>query len=451
VFESLADGFRKVFAALSGRGRLTEKNVQEAVRQVKLALLQADVNFKVVGRFVERVTQKAVGLEVIKGVDPTQLFVKIIHDELVGLMGPVDHGFVAPPQGPLVLMMVGLQGCGKTTTTGKLARLLESGGKKPLMVAADLVRPAAVAQLKTLGEQLKIPVYAEDGGRAVKVCKRGVAHAVETGRDVVLLDTQGRLHIDEELMEELVEIKKTLTPHAILLVADAMTGQDAVNSASQFHQKLGIDAVILTKLDGDARGGAAMSIKEITGRPIKFVGVGEKMDALEPFYPERIADRILGMGDIVSFVEKAQAVVDQKEAEKLREKIRKDELTLNDFYKQLQQTKKIGPLKELIKMLPGAAAMQEEFDEEEMKHMEAIIQSMTPEEREYTELLGNPARRKRIARGSGTTVFEVSQLLKQFDEARRMIRDLRRGDTDLGEILAAGGKRPKRPKGPRRR
>ena len=446
MFESLAEGFSGIFRNLAGRGKLSEKNVEDAVRKVKLALLQADVNFKVVNDFVKRVTEKAVGIEVVRGVDPTQQFIKIIHDELVGLMGPVDHALPAPPKGPLVIMMVGLQGSGKTTTTGKLARLLEKQNRKPMMVAADLIRPAAIEQLKTIGGQLNLPVYAEEGRRAVKVCKRGIESAVENGRDTVLLDTQGRLHIDSEMMDELVDIKESCAPHLILLVADAMTGQDAVNSASEFHRRLGLGGVVLTKLDGDARGGAAMSIKAVTGCPIKYVGVGEKMENLEPFHPSRIADRILGMGDIVSLVERAQSVVDEKEQAKLQEKIQKDELTIDDFFKQIKQVKKMGGFKQILSMIPGFDQGMPEFDENEMKHMEAIIQSMTPEEREYSELLSNPSRRKRIARGSGATTFEVSQLLKQFDEARHMIRDLRRGKGDLGEIIAAGGKRPKKPK-----
>jgi signal recognition particle subunit SRP54 len=426
MFESLTESLGAVFRKLSGRGRLTESNIEEGLQEVRRALLSADVNFKIVKDFIERVKAKAVGAEVLKSVNPTQQFVYIVQKELEALMGPVDHTLPAAQGGPAILMMVGLQGSGKTTTTAKLGKYLQKKGRKPMLVAADLVRPAAVEQLKTLGAQNGIPVYWENGGRPVKVCERGIAKAAEQGCDTVVLDTQGRLHVDREMMDELRDIKERARPHQIYLVVDAMTGQDAVRSADEFNKQLSIDGVILTKLDGDARGGAALSVKAVTGKPIKFVGVGERIDNLEEFHPDRMAGRILGMGDVVSFVEKAQEVLDQEHARKLQEKIRKDELTLDDFLKQLQQMKKMGPLSQVLKMIPGLNQMAGEVDDNELKYAEAIMQSMTPQEREYPELL-NASRRQRIARGSGRPVHEVNSLLKQFDEARKMIRMMKKG------------------------
>ncbi|MBI4564799.1 MAG: signal recognition particle protein [Planctomycetes bacterium] len=425
MFESLTDSLSNVFRKLSGRGRLTEKNIEEGLREVRMALLAADVHFKVVKDFIDRLSQKAVGEEVLRGINPTQQLVKIVHDELVDLMGPVDHSI--PPAGktPTVIMLAGLQGSGKTTTTAKLAKLLQKRGRKPLLVAADMYRAAAVDQLKSLGAQINLPVYSEPSGRPVKICERGVAKAQEQGADLVILDTQGRLHVDRELMDELVDIKAKVKPHQIYLVVDAMTGQDAVKSAGEFHQALGIDGVIMTKLDGDARGGAALSVKAVTGRPIKFVGVGEHIENLEEFHPDRLAGRILGMGDVVSLVEKAQANLDQDKARKLRDKIRRDELTIADFYEQMQQMKKMGPIKDLMKMIPGMGQMAGDIDENEMKYAEAIIQSMTPQERENPELL-NAGRRQRIAHGSGRPVHEVNSLIKQFDAARKMIKSMKK-------------------------
>jgi len=427
MFDSLSESLGNIFRKLAGRGHLSEKNIQEGMKEVRMALLQADVNFKVVKDFVETVTAKAVGQDVIKSVRPADQIVFIVQQELTALMGPVDHAI--PPAGktPTVIMMAGLQGSGKTTTTGKLGFYLRKKGRKPLLVAADMIRPAAVEQLKTIGAQNNLPVYAEATGRPVKICERGIAKAIEQGQDVVVLDTQGRLHVDREMMDELKEIRDKVRPNQVYLVVDAMTGQDAVKSASEFNAQLALDGVIMTKLDGDARGGAALSVKAITGKPIKFIGVGEKVDALEEFHPERMAGRILGMGDIVSLVEKAQENVDQEQARRIQEKIRKDELTIADFYTQLQQMKKMGPLKKIMAMLPGdLGKMAGEIDEDELKHAEAIIQSMTKQERENPELL-NGGRKQRIARGAGRPVHEVNSLIKQFDEARKMIRTIKKG------------------------
>ena len=425
MFESLSESLGNVFRKLSGKGRLSEKNIEEGLREVRMALLAADVHFKVVKDFIDKVTKKAIGEEVLKGVNPTQQIIKVVHDELVDLMGPVDPSI--PPAGktPTVIMMAGLQGSGKTTTSAKLARLLQKRGRKPMLVAADLFRAAAVEQLQTLGKQINVPVYSEEKGRPVKICERGVAKAQADGLDVVILDTQGRLHIDRELMDELVDIKAKVKPSQILLVVDGMTGQDSVKSAGEFHNALGVDGIVMTKLDGDARGGAALSVKAVTGRPIKFIGVGERIEGLEEFHPDRLAGRILGMGDVVSLVEKAQENIDQDKARKLQEKIRKDELTIGDFYEQLQQMKKMGPLKDLLKMIPGMGQMSEEVNEDEMKYSEAIIQSMTKQERDNPELL-TASRRQRIARGCGRPVHEVNSLIKQFDEARKMIKTMKK-------------------------
>jgi signal recognition particle subunit SRP54 len=427
MFESLTESLSGVFRKLSGRGRLTEANIDEGLQEVRRALLSADVNFKIVKEFIDRVKAKALGEEVLKSVRPTDQFIYIVQKELESLMGPVDHTIPPAGNGPSVLMMVGLQGSGKTTTTAKLGKYLQKKGRKPTLVAADMIRPAAVEQLKTLGAQHHIPVYSEASGRPVKICERGLASAKDQGSDVVVLDTQGRLHIDREMMDELREIKERVKPHQIYLVVDAMTGQDAVKSADEFNKALGLDGVIMTKLDGDARGGAALSVKAVTGKPIKFVGVGEKIENLEEFHPDRMAGRILGMGDVVSLVEKAQESIDQDEARKLQQKMLRDELSLTDFLKQLQQLKKMGPIQQILKMLPGGLGqMAGEVDENELKYAEAIMQSMTPQERENPELL-NASRRQRIAKGSGRPVHEVNSLLKQFDEARKMIKMMKKG------------------------
>ncbi|MBI2932967.1 MAG: signal recognition particle protein [Planctomycetes bacterium] len=426
MFDSLTESLGGIFRKLAGRGHLSEKNIQEGLKEVRMALLQADVSFKVVKDFIDRVSVKAVGEEVIKSVRPADQIVWIVHQELTALMGPVDHAI--PPAGktPTIIMMAGLQGSGKTTTTAKLGQYLRKKGRKPMLIAADMIRPAAVEQLKTLGAQNSLPVYWEATGRPVKICERGIAKAVEQGLDAVVLDTQGRLHVDREMMDELKEVREKLKPPQIYHVVDAMTGQDAVKSAAEFNAQLELDGVIMTKLDGDARGGAALSVKAVTGKPIKFVGLGEKIDALDEFHPERMASRILGMGDVISLVEKAKENVDQDKARKLQEKIRKDELTIADFYEQLQQMKKMGPLKQLMKLLPGQLGqMADEVDEDELKYAEAIIQSMTKQERENPELL-NASRRQRIARGSGRPVHEVNSLVKQYVEARKMIRVMKK-------------------------
>jgi signal recognition particle subunit SRP54 len=426
MFESLSESLTGVFRKLAGRGRLSESNIQEGLDEVKKALLAADVNYKVVRDFVEKVKAKAIGEEVLKSVRPTDQFVFIVQKELEALMGPVDHSIPPAQGGPTVLMMAGLQGAGKTTTTAKLGKYLQKKGRKPMLVAADMIRPAAVEQLKTLGAANNLPVYWEASGRPVKICERGLAQAKEKGCDVVILDTQGRLHVDQEMMDELKEIHEKVKPHQTYLVVDAMTGQDAVRSAGEFHKQLSLDGVIMTKLDGDARGGAALSVKAVTGRPIKFLGVGEKIENLEEFHPDRMAGRILGMGDVVTLVEKAREAIDQKQAQELQEKIRKDELSLNDFLKQLQSMKKMGSIANLVKMIPGLSQMAPEIDENEVKYAEAIMQSMTPQERESPELL-NASRRQRIAKGCGRPVHEVNSLLKQFEEARKMIKMMKKG------------------------
>jgi signal recognition particle subunit SRP54 len=445
MFESLTESLGTVFRKLSGKGRLSETNIEEGLQEVRRALLAADVNFKVVKDVIDRVKPKVLGEEVLKGVNPTEMFIFAFQKELEALMGPVDHALPTASNGPAVLMMVGLQGSGKTTTTGKLGKYAVKRGRRPLLVAADMIRPAAVEQLKTLGAQNNLTVYWEPSGRPVKICERGIAKAAEERHDLVILDTQGRLHIDREMMDELGEIKAKCKPHQIFLVCDAMTGQDAVRSADEFNKQLGLDGVIMTKLDGDARGGAALSVKAITGRPIKFIGLGEKIDNLEEFHPDRMASRILGKGDIVSFVEKAREAIDQKHAEEMQRKIMKDELTLDDFLKQLQQMKKLGPLKGLIKMLPGdIGKMAEQVDDDELKYSEAIMQSMTREERQNPEIL-NGSRRQRISRGSGRPIQEVNSLIKQFDDARKMIRMMKKGKTPPG---FPGG--PPQPPGRRR-
>src|SRR6185295_16320519 len=430
MFESLSESLGNVFRKLSGKGKLSEANIEEGLQEVRRALLAADVSFKIVKDFIDRVKVAAVGAEVLKTVNPTQMFISIVHKELAALMGPVDHA-IAPPQGkaPAVLMMAGLQGAGKTTTTAKLGKYLQKRGRKPMLIAADMIRPAAVEQLKTLGAQNNIPVYFEPSGRPVKICERGIAKAIEDKCDVVVLDTQGRLHVDREMMDERKDIHAKVKPTLTFLVVDAMTGQDAVKSADEFNKQLSLDGVIMTKLDGDARGGAALSVKAIVGKPIKWVGMGEKIEMLEEFHPERMADRILGMGDVVTLVEKAREAIDEEQARKLQEKIRKDEITIDDFLKQLETMEKMGPIKSIMKMLPGQLGqMMGDMDnaESELKYAKAMIRSMTMQERENPELL-NASRRQRIAKGSGRPVHEVNSLLKQFEEARKMIKMMKKG------------------------
>jgi signal recognition particle subunit SRP54 len=430
MFEALSASLEAIFRKLRGRGQLTEANIHEGLKEIRMALLEADVSYKVVKDFVAHVTQRAVGQEVIKSVTPGQQIVKIVHDELIALMSPADSTIPFAQPGPTVIMLIGLQGSGKTTTAAKLARYIQTRGHSPLLVAADVQRPAAIDQLKVLGEQLKMPVYAETGGRPVKICQNAVTYAAQNQRDTVILDTAGRLHIDQQLMAELKEISEKVKPHQKYLVSDAMTGQDAVTSAVEFNNQLGLDGVILTKLDGDARGGAALSIKAVTGKPIKFVGIGEKLDRLEEFHPDRMASRILGMGDVVSLVEKAQQTVDVEQAVKIQEKIRENTLTLEDFLSQLQQVKKMGPLGELMKMIPGMGKQVGEEElaagEDQIVTIEAVIRSMTPKERDDPDIIGG-SRKRRIAAGSGTTVQDVNMLLKQFKQMKGMLKQMSRG------------------------
>ncbi|QIA26915.1 signal recognition particle protein [Thermaerobacter sp. PB12/4term] len=440
AFEGLAEKLQAVFKRLRGKGKLTEADVEAALREVRLALLEADVNFKVVKDFIARVRERAVGQEVLESLTPAQQVIKIVHDELTQLMGGQHARLDLGGELPAVVMLVGLQGSGKTTTAAKLARLLTRQGRQPLLVAADVYRPAAVEQLVTLGQQVQVPVYAPGTDRdPVDIAREGVAEARRRGRDVVLIDTAGRLHIDDALMDELERIRQAVAPREILLVVDAMTGQDAVNVAETFHRRLGIDGVILTKLDGDARGGAALSVRAVTGRPIKFVGLGERVDQLEPFHPERMASRILGMGDVLSLIEKAQAAFDAQQAQRLERKLREQTFDLEDFLEQLRQVRKMGPLDQLLAMIPGLGGRLKDVtvDERELRRIEAIIQSMTPEERRRPEII-NASRRRRIAMGSGTRVQDVNRLLKQFAETQRLMKQVagaaRRGRRGLGNL-----------------
>ncbi len=426
MFDALTDRLNNVFRSLRGRGRITEENVSEVMRQIRTALLEADVNLDVAREFCSEVQQKAIGAEVIKTLRPAEVMVKLVHDELVTLMGPVDPKipFISP--GPTVLLMAGLQGSGKTTTCGKIAKMLQSRAKRPMMVAADLKRPAAIDQLEVLGGQIDVPVYAERGhGNAVKLCRNAVTHARKTDRDVVILDTAGRLAIDDELMSELAKIASTTNPQQIYLILDAMTGQDAVNTAKIFNERLELDGVILTKFDSDTRGGAALSVKRVTGKPIKFIGVGEKLDAIEEFHPDRIAGRILGMGDVLTLVEQAQQQFDQEEAAKLEAKMATGKFTLDDFLLQIHKMKQMGSIKDLVKKIPGMSDQiaDMDIDESEMVRMEAAIQSMTPRERANPKII-DPSRRRRIARGAGCDPSDVSQLVKQFEPMRNMMKGM---------------------------
>jgi signal recognition particle subunit SRP54 len=428
VFESLSQKLELVFKKLRGEGKLTEANIVDSLREVRRALLDADVNYKVARQFIDDVQKRAVGTEVLHSITPGQLIVKIIYDEMVKLLGETKADIKFSQNPPSLILIAGLQGSGKTTFSGKLARLLKSKGRHPLLVAADIHRPAAIDQLITLGKQIEVPVYADRTGSAVKIAADAVDHARKNARDTVIIDTAGRLHVDEEMMAEVAAVKETVQPHEILFVVDSMTGQDAVNSAKAFHDRLDYDGVVLTKLDGDTRGGAALSIRAVVQKPIKFVSVGEKLDALEPFYPDRIASRILGMGDIVTLVEKAQEQFDQEKAVKLEEKLRRSQFTLEDFLEQLREVKKMGPLSQILGMLPGANRLPAgaQVDDGALVRVEAMIQSMTPEERRRPSII-NGSRRKRIAKGSGTTVQEVNRLLKQFDEMQRMMKKYTKG------------------------
>lgn len=424
MFENLSERLEKSFKLLKGEGRISEINVAETLKEVRRALLDADVNFKIAKQFTDTVKTKALGQEVLKSINPSQMMVKIVHDELVDLMGG-DKTDINIKINPSVILIAGLQGSGKTTFSGKLAKWVKSKrGKNPVLVAGDIYRPAAIEQLKVIGTQTGIPVYTEEGNRnAVQIARNAVKEAKLKNYDVVIIDTAGRLAIDEDMMNEIASIKEAVNPHEILFVVDSMTGQDAVNTAKEFNNRLDFDGVVLTKLDGDTRGGAALSIKSVVNKPIKFVSAGEKMDAIDIFYPARMADRILGMGDIVSLVEKAQEQYDAEEARKLQKKIAKDQFDFNDFITQIQQIKKMGNVKDLMSMIPGVgkAVKDLDIDDNAFKGIEAIIKSMTPDERSNPGLL-NGSRRKRIAMGSGTSVQEVNKLLKQFDETRRMMK-----------------------------
>lgn len=433
AFESLSNKLQNVFKQLKGKGKLTERDVKTALREVKLALLEADVNFKIVKDFISSVTEKAIGGDVLEGLNPAQQVIKIVNEELTYLMGSTQSMLTFAPKSPTVYMMVGLQGAGKTTTTGKLAGQLRKQGKRPLLVACDVYRPAAIKQLEVVGSTYNIPVFSMGQGNPVEIAEKSIQYAKENGHDIVIIDTAGRLHINEELMDELVNIKSVVRPQEILLVIDAMTGQDAVNVAESFNEKLGIDGIIITKLDGDTRGGAALSVRAVTGKPIKYVGMGEKLEDLEVFYPDRMASRILGMGDVLSLIDKAQQVYDEKSAKELEQKMRNQEFNLEDFLLQLQQIKKMGPLKDLLKMMPGTGSLnldEMEIDDKATAGVEAIIQSMTIAERRNPDIL-NGSRKKRIAKGSGRTIQEVNQLLKQFEEMKRMMKMF--GDMSKGK------------------
>lgn len=423
AFEGLSEKLQGVFKKLSGRGKLNEKDVKEAMREVKLALLEADVNFKVVRDFVKTVSERAVGNEVLESLSPAQQVIKIVNEELTALMGSEQSKLLVASKPPSVYMMTGLQGAGKTTMSGKLANYLrEKNGKKPLLVACDIYRPAAIKQLQVLGEKLDIPVFEKGQENPVKTAEEAIRLAESKGYDTVIIDTAGRLHIDEEMMEELFKIKQSVNPAEILLVIDAMTGQDAVNVAEQFNEKLDVTGVILTKLDGDTRGGAAISVKAVTGKPIKFAGTGEKLDAIEPFYPDRMASRILGMGDVLSLIEKAQENFDEKQSRELMQKMKKNSFTIEDFLEQMQQIKGMGSLQDMLKMMPGASKLGNiDVDEKAMARTEAIMLSMTKQERNSPEII-NGARRKRIAAGAGVTVQEVNRMLSQFDQMKKMMK-----------------------------
>lgn len=425
AFESLSDKLQDVFKKLKSKGKLTEKDVTAALREVKLALLEADVNFKVVKSFIDKIKQRAVGHDVLESLTPGQQVIKIVHEELIDLMGSTQSKLTFSSNPPTVYMMVGLQGAGKTTTSGKLGAQIKKLGKKPLLVACDVYRPAAIKQLQVVGSQVGIPVFSmEDSKQPVDIAKAAIKTAKDNHNDIVIVDTAGRLHIDERLMNELEDIKAAVKPQEILLVVDAMTGQDAVNVAENFNEKLGIDGVILTKLDGDTRGGAALSVRSVTQKPIKYVGLGEKLEDLQPFYPDRMASRILGMGDVLTLIEKAQQSFDDKKVSALEQKLRKMEFNFDDFLEQMQQVRKMGPLNQILGMIPGMNTQKlgdVEIDEKEIAHVEAIIKSMTKAERKDPSIL-NGSRKKRIAAGSGRDLQEVNRLIKQFEQMRKMMK-----------------------------
>ena len=440
---SLTEKLSNAFKRFRSKGKLTAADVKEGMREIKLALLEADVGFKVVKDFIKNVTDRAVGAEVLESLLPAQQVVKIVNEELVNLMGKTQAKLEIASRPPTVIMMAGLQGAGKTTHAGKLAGLYKKQGKNPLLVACDIYRPAAIKQLQVVGEKLNIAVYAEEKSKnPVSIAKNAMAYAKKNGHDMVFIDTAGRLHIDEVLMKELQDIKKEVEPHEILLVIDSMLGQDAVNVAETFNGVLEITGVILTKLDGDTRGGAALSVRYVTGKPIKFIGTGEKLDAIEPFYPDRMASRILGMGDVLSLIEKAEEAFDKKKAEELEKKMRENTFTLTDYLEQLAQLKKMGSLESMLSMIPGMGGKDVQIDENMLAHTEAIILSMTPKERVNPDILTS-SRKKRIASGSGTSVEEINKLLKQFEQMRKMMKQMSSGRFGgLGGLL---GKRMKMP------
>ncbi len=443
MFDSLSERLQGVFGELRGHGKLSEADVDKAMREIRLALLEADVNFKVVREFVNHVKERALGAEVMASLTPAQQVVKVVDEELVTLMGSGDSRLAFSGRPPTVILMAGLQGSGKTTTCAKLAKLLQKDGKRPVLIAADVYRPAAIEQLGTLAERVGVPIYAPGADvDPVDIARDGVAFAREKG-DVAIIDTAGRLHIDDELMEELVRIRKVVKPHNILLVIDAMTGQDAVNAAEQFKQRVDIDGVVLTKLDGDARGGAALSVRAVTGKPIKFVSTGEKLDDFDTFHPDRMASRILGMGDVLTLIEKAQADISEQDAARLEERMRKAEFTFEDFLEQMKQVRKMGSLSSIIGLLPGVPGMKElrnaKIDEHQMDRIEAIVFSMTPEERRHPDIIDG-RRRQRIARGSGVEVADVNRLLKQFREMKKMLKGMAGGRGGmLGGLPGFGG------------
>ncbi|MDO5717523.1 MAG: signal recognition particle protein [Tissierellia bacterium] len=439
MFDSLADKLQNIFSGLKGKGKLSEKDVEAALREIRMALLEADVNYKVVKDFVKSIKERAVGNEVMESLTPGQMVVKIVNEELTKLMGEKEAKLELASSPPTVILLCGLQGAGKTTHAGKLALHLKKQNKRPLMVACDVYRPAAIKQLEVVGSQVEVPVFSMgDKISPVDIAKAGMAEAKKNGNDVVIIDTAGRLHIDENLMDELVSIKEAVNPNEILLVVDAMTGQDAVNVAETFNNQLEITGVILTKLDGDARGGAALSIRKVTDKPIKFIGVGEKLDNIEPFYPDRMASRILGMGDVLTLIEKAQSAIDEKNARELEEKIRSQSYSFNDYLQQLDQMRNMGPLEDILAMVPGINSKQLKginIDEKDIKRIEAMIQSMTMKEREKPEIIDG-SRKKRIANGAGVTTGELNKLLKQFKETKKMMKRF----TDMEKTMKKRGK-----------
>jgi len=429
MFDSLSERLQNVFSKLRGRGKLVEKDVDEAMREIRLALLEADVNYKVVKDFIAKVSVRCLGVEVLESLTPAQQVIKIVNEEMTELLGSTESKLIFASQPPTVIMIVGLQGSGKTTAAAKLAYNIRKQGKQPMMIAADIYRPAAIEQLVTLGEENDIPVYSNDSSPA-KIVIEGLAEAKTKARDVVIIDTAGRLHIDEEMMNEVIELKKISKPHQILLVVDSMTGQDAVNVASTFHEKLDFDGLVLTKLDGDARGGAALSIRAVTGKPVKYASLGEKIDSLSVFHPDRMASRILGMGDVLSLIEKAEATSDKKKAEEMHGKLMNASFTFEDFLDQMKQLQKMGPISQIVKMLPGAGSVPGlknlSIDDKDMGKIQAIIESMTVEERVDPSIISG-SRRERIAKGSGTGVNDVNQLLKQFNQTKKMMKQMAGG------------------------